>query len=207
VIAAAFQESFPVPEAPAPEETPAADTPTDGATNQSEPQMSGDAPPAPAKLFRRINDIQPFYDYDPDGNPCDHMCPKGEECPSGDECPEEPEFYSTTPPGRYFAELHYQWAATNLFHHPLYFEDVQLERYGQVKCSELVQPFKSIGKFGVQLGSMPYQLIADPPASCRYVLGYYRPGDCSPLLHQSTPLNDQAGVNTSSCGLSSLFGD
>ena len=85
------------------------------------------------------------------------------------------------------------WDAPNYFHYPLYFEDPALERYGHTQ-HPLVQPIASIGRFGVQLLSMPYQMTIDPPCREVYSLGWYRPGECAPKLHYQIPLDAKAAV-------------
>lgn len=160
------------------------------------PEPENQPPPAPVTQFRPISAINPFHDYAPDGEPCNDLCPKDPNCPSddGEECPEEAPFYAMTPPTRCFAETHYLWTASNLYHNPLYFEDVSLERYGHVKCWCGVQNLVSLGKFGVQLVGLPYQLALDYPHSRRYALGYYQPGDCAPRLCYQVPLNERAAI-------------
>ena len=90
------------------------------------------------------------------------------------------------------APLRYRWAASNIAYNPLYFQDVNLERYGH--NYGLLQPAVSAGKFGVQLIGLPYQMALDHPHKCVTPLGYYRPGDCAPKLHYQIPLNLRAAV-------------
>jgi hypothetical protein len=184
-----------------------------GLIAQAEPQAAlppapNVAPVAPDELvdsakanprrLRPISEINPSFDYDPMAKyPCEHLCPRDPRfCPADtqDECPVEEDLALLTPADRHFAHMRYMWCASNLYHNPLYFEDVQLERYGQVKCNEFVQPFVSLGKFGVQLVGLPYQMALDNPHDCRYALGYYRPGDCAPRLHYRVPLNARAAA-------------
>lgn len=73
----------------------------------------------------------------------------------------------------------YAWAAPNIKHTPLYFEDVALERYGQTK-GLLRQPFASGIHFLKSAAFLPYYSVYDPINSCDGPLGYCRPG---------TPLN------------------
>ncbi|HVJ68046.1 MAG TPA: hypothetical protein VM510_08690 [Caulifigura sp.] len=172
-------------------------TPPEPVAPDSANPMVDSAKPNPRRL-RPIAQINPSYDYDPDGKaPCEHICPRDPALCPGDsnlECPLEEDRLEITPADRLFPDMTYMWCASNLYHNPLYFEDVQLERYGQVKCNEFVQPFVSVGKFGAQLVGLPYQMALDPPHSCRYALGYYRPGDCAPRLHYRVPLNARAAA-------------
>ncbi|MCE2796983.1 MAG: hypothetical protein ACK5A1_00170 [Planctomyces sp.] len=84
-----------------------------------------------------------------------------------------------------------QWAPTNFYHYPLYFEDPALERYGHT-YSPLVQPFASTGKFAVQLVGLPYQMALHPVTSRQYALGYYRPGETAPKKLYQIPYNTEA---------------
>ncbi len=86
-----------------------------------------------------------------------------------------------------------QWAPTNFYHYPLYFEDPALERYGHT-YSPLVQPFASTGRFAVQLAGLPYQMALHPVASRQYALGYYRPGEDAPKKLYQIPFNTEATV-------------
>jgi hypothetical protein len=86
-----------------------------------------------------------------------------------------------------------QWAPTNLYHYPLYFEDPSLERYGHT-YHPLVQPFASAGRFATQLVGLPYQMTLHPVHAHEYTLGYYRPGECAPKKHYQIPFNEEAAI-------------
>lgn len=86
-----------------------------------------------------------------------------------------------------------QWAPTNLYHYPLYFEDFALERYGHT-YHPVVQPFASAGLFATQLAGLPYQMTLHPVHAHEYALGYYRPGECAPKKHYQIPFNEEAAV-------------
>ena len=86
-----------------------------------------------------------------------------------------------------------QWAPTNLYYHPLYFEDPSLERYGHT-YHPVVQPFASAGRFATQLAGLPYQMALHPVHSREYSLGYYRPGECAPKKHYQIPFNEEAAL-------------
>lgn len=156
--------------------------------------------------LRKINEIQPFYDYEPDpdaDDPCLYLCPRPDGLPcksySGDEyipaCPEEVALGSEpfTPPS--MPPSIFAWKASNISYNPLYFQDVQLERYGHT-YGDCIQPFVSVGKFGVQLIGLPYQMALDPPCKEMYSLGYYRPGEPAPKLFYQIPLNAKAAAVT-----------
>ena len=80
------------------------------------------------------------------------------------------------------------WAASDLNHHPLYFEDPALERYGHTH-NKWLQPFVSSGRFVGQTVGLPYQMAMDPPWTSRSTLGWYRPGECAPRLKYRIPVN------------------
>jgi len=87
----------------------------------------------------------------------------------------------------------YQWAPTNFWHYPLYFQDPSLERYGHT-YHPLVQPFASTSLFAGQLVGLPYQMTLHPVHSRQYALGYYRPGECAPKKHYAVPFNEEATI-------------
>lgn len=69
----------------------------------------------------------------------------------------------------------YEWEAPKTCHNPLYFEQVWVERYGQT-ISPCFQPVLSAGHFYGDLMTLPVRMTLECPSSCRYGLGYYRPG-------------------------------
>jgi hypothetical protein len=75
----------------------------------------------------------------------------------------------------------YRWAAPGVLYHPLYFEEVNLERYGYT-CGVL-QPAVSSAHFFGNVLLLPYHLLETPPHSCVSALGYARPGNCAPYYH------------------------
>jgi hypothetical protein len=80
-----------------------------------------------------------------------------------------------------------------LCHKPLYFEDIQLERYGHA-LGPWVQPFASGVHFFLTLPILPYKMGLELPDECMYTLGYYRPGDCAPYMLDPIPLSIRAGL-------------
>jgi hypothetical protein len=172
--------------------------------------------------FRKIADIIPYDNYEPDPetaakDPCHNLCPrpKGGDCPdceadenapgSGLRCPECPWEQDLRRIGRKpgeanipfvprdFAHITYCWEPTNLYHNPIYFEDVPLERYGHTRHF-LIQPLFSVPKFALQLFGLPYQMSLYPMCDRQYSLGYYRPGECVPYKCYQIPLNAKAAV-------------
>lgn len=85
------------------------------------------------------------------------------------------------------------WAATCMHHRPLYFEEVNAERYGYTR-GHCVQPFISAGRFLATIPALPYLMVARPPCECIYTLGHYRPGDCVPYRWHHPPRHVAAGV-------------
>ncbi len=89
---------------------------------------------------------------------------------------------------RFWAPQTVTWTASSLCHKPLYFENVQLERYGHTH-GPIAQPIRSTVHFFVSLVSVPYQTAIHPPNECQYALGFYRPGDCAPWLKDPIPIS------------------
>jgi hypothetical protein len=89
---------------------------------------------------------------------------------------------------RQFSPITYTWTASGLCHKPLYFEDVQLERYGHM-AGPWVQPLASGAHFFATIPILPYKMGLEPPNECMYTLGYYRPGNCAPYLFDPLPLS------------------
>jgi hypothetical protein len=85
------------------------------------------------------------------------------------------------------------WAPTNLFHQPLYFDDVPLEQYGQSICPHL-QPVISGARFFLTVPAMPYKIGVDHPFDCVTTLGYYRPGNCAPCMKEVLPIEGDAAL-------------
>jgi hypothetical protein len=81
----------------------------------------------------------------------------------------------------------FAWSASRLSHHPLRFEDVGLERYGQ-SCGVL-QPAVSGVRFLGSLVTLPYRIGLDPPREDIYALGYFRPGSAAPHVRETLPLS------------------
>lgn len=116
------------------------------------------------------------------------------ECTLGDE-PFEP---------RQFAATMYHWKASALCHKPLYFEDVNLERYGH-SWGPILQPLVSGAEFFVTLPVLPYKMGIEPPCECHYVLGYYRPGSCAPYMIFPVPLSIRGGLVEAGAVVGAVF--
>lgn len=89
---------------------------------------------------------------------------------------------------RNFCASTFTWKASALCHKPLYFEQVQLERYGHTP-GPILEPFTSGAHFFVNIALLPYSMGIHPPGECQYALGYYRPGSCAPWMIPAFPLS------------------
>lgn len=172
---------------------------------QPQPPQQYPEPARDPKQLKKITEILPYEDYEPDpetrrNNPCANLCPRPKDprCQAKSDqtalvCPEEIRFAREPFKGRTFQERLFPWVASNIHYNPLYFEDVPLERYGH-SHGDLIQPFVSVAKFGVQLVGLPYQMTIDPVRKKIYPLGYYRPGDCAPKKYYQIPFNLEAAL-------------
>ena len=76
------------------------------------------------------------------------------------------------------------WESPNIRYQPLYFEDVDLERYGHVVRDDLFQSAISFAHFFTSAALLPLHMRHDPVYSCDYPLGYCRPGNCTNRIYQ-----------------------
>ncbi len=95
--------------------------------------------------------------------------------------------------GEDWALTAYFWHAPNTYSHPLYFEDVMLERHGHQRFPAL-QPFISGGRFFATIPMLPYLMTINPACDYDYHLGHFRPGSCAPGLVQRPPYVRRAAV-------------
>ena len=91
-------------------------------------------------------------------------------------------------PSRDFVDTTVTWKASGACHKPLYFEDVQLERYGH-EWGPVVQPVLSTAHFFGDVVVLPYKMGIHPLNECQYSLGYYRPGSCAPWTIGPVPIS------------------
>ncbi len=175
----------PAAEAPAPDaipESPLVEAqppqPGESIASASQPQ------PDPVYKLKSIKDIQPFYDYIPQG---------AESNIANTKSPHESELVLQGSLERNHSIIPVYWQASNVSHNPLYFEDSGLERNGH-SFSDAVQPFVSVGKFGAQVVALPYSMALDPVWKRETPLGHYRPGECAPKRHLALPINGRAAV-------------
>ena len=84
----------------------------------------------------------------------------------------------------------YCWQSPAFCHSPLYFEQPNLERYGN-SHGNLVSPALSASYFFGEVATLPARVIWQPPWSKSCTLGHKRPGDCAPVqrhqpIHQES---------------------
>ena len=90
----------------------------------------------------------------------------------------------------------FTWKASSLCHKTLFYEDVQLERYGHT-AGPFLQPVLSTAHFFGSIATVPYMSAIHPLTECNYALGYYRPGDCAPWLIDPVPLSLRGALRQS----------
>lgn len=81
---------------------------------------------------------------------------------------------------------YFAWVAPEVWYKSLYFDDVQLERYGQTRCPPL-QPVLSGAHFFGTLAFMPYKMGLSGPFEMTTNYGYYRPGSPTPCVGRRVP--------------------
>jgi len=94
---------------------------------------------------------------------------------------------------RVWPEITYTWKASALCHKPLYFEQVQLERYGH-SWPRCAQPLVSGAHFFSSIAILPYKMGIETPTECIYALGHYRPGSCAPYYIEALPFTWRAAA-------------
>ncbi len=147
--------------------------------------------------LRPLKDINPYFDYFPVGSEL-YAANGGTKIPDEKELPHEGNL------SRVFGGTNFMWTASDLYHNPLYFEDPELERYGQ--DHGFLQPAASIARFGVQLVGLPYQMALDPPCRQEYVLGYYRSNEiCTPKKKSRIPFNAKAAATAAAAYTGLIF--
>jgi len=90
---------------------------------------------------------------------------------------------------RSFIPATVQWKASGICHHPLYFEELQLERYGH-EVGPVLQPVLSSAVFFGNVLMLPYHVGMNPPWECQYALGHERPGNCMPWTMETIPYSE-----------------
>ena len=98
----------------------------------------------------------------------------------------------------------FYWAASEIWHRPIYFQDIKLERYGQT-CSPLLQPALSGAHFFGTLPILPYMTGLDRPLEPVSTLGYYRPGSPAPCVGRRIPWQWDAALIQAGAVVSGVF--
>ena len=110
--------------------------------------------------------------------------------PLPEECVlEYPTYY-----GRNFSQTCFMWKASALSTQAAYFEDVQLERYGNTIVCPSLQPVISGVKFFATVPILPYKMGVTPPNECVYTLGHRRPGSCAPYMVEPFPISPRGAL-------------
>ncbi|NOZ40156.1 MAG: hypothetical protein GXP24_08015 [Planctomycetes bacterium] len=112
---------------------------------------------------------------------------------AGEDFPYECAVSSQNHQPRQWPQITYNWKAAALCHKPLYFEQVQLERYGH-SWGPYVQPIMSGAHFFGTIPVLPYKMGIRTPNECVYTLGYYRPGSCAPYMIDPIPFTWRAAL-------------
>ena len=100
--------------------------------------------------------------------------------------------------------LNFTWTASGLCHKPLYFEEVQAERYGHT-IGLLNQPFLSAAHFFCNAAVLPYKIGMRPPQECVYPLGRYRVGSYAPRYIPAMPISIRGGLLQAGGVLAAVF--
>jgi len=104
----------------------------------------------------------------------------------GERAPQHVAFFDPTGATRGWPVNEFNWVASCFYSNPLYFEEINLERYGYgcgcfgPCCTSCVQSAVSGAHFFANVIALPYKMGADCPTDCDYTLGHYRPGSCPP---------------------------
>lgn len=160
-------------------------------------QQQEEAPPSPSDTAAPQLDSA----FKPIGNLGVEISPlPSEKLPEGTSLASAPKTSDSMVLVRPWPTLAYHWVAPATRHNPLYFEEVNAERYGYT-CSPCLQPAISTAHFFGTLPALPYLIGADCCRECQYTLGHYRPGSCNPWRPHYWPLSArgalcQAGVVT-----------
>lgn len=162
------------------------------------------APPPPTTPRRAPAGYRPITDLTADAALPPGLLPDEVEPRSTDAPPSvTPEVFDPRLAGGW-ADSVYFWSATHLCHGPLYFEEVNLERYGY-QCHPALQPVVSGAHFFLTVPTLPYQMTVHPPRECIYTLGHYRPGDRVPWQRHRLPWDSRAAAVEATVAVGLIF--
>jgi hypothetical protein len=111
-----------------------------------------------------------------------------------DQLPEECIIDSPVYYGRHFSQTCFMWKASALSTRAAYFEDVQLERYGNTIVCPALQPVVSGAKFFATIPILPYKMGVTPPNECVYTLGHRRSGNYAPYMVEPFPVSPRGAL-------------
>jgi len=100
--------------------------------------------------------------------------------------------------------LNFAWTASGLCHKPLYFRELQAERYGHT-IGPISQPFLSAAHFFCSAAVLPYQMGMRPPQECVYALGHIWPGDPAPRYLPAVPISLRGGIMQAGAVLGAVY--
>ena len=86
---------------------------------------------------------------------------------------------------------------------PLYFEEANLERYGNRRGC--IQPAWSAVRFFATVPALPYLAAADPPDVCRYERYPYQAGRSAPRVKEMPPLSIRGGLVEAGTAVGLIF--
>lgn len=95
------------------------------------------------------------------------------------------------------------WRSPNFAHRPLYFQETNLERYGN--RTGKWQTVRSGAHFFKTVALLPYNVAANPPKTCEYAMGYYRPGNCNPAHRDNYCMDRRRGAAAQILSLATLL--
>ena len=100
--------------------------------------------------------------------------------------------------------LNFAWTASGLCHKPLYFRELQAERYGHT-IGPISQPFLSAAHFFCNATVLPYKMGMRPPQECVYALGHIWPGDPAPRYLPAVPISLRGGIMQAGAVLGAVY--
>lgn len=168
---------------------PANETPAPGVAQPAQTPREWPKDPCAAASFKPINTLGISIALPEGQMPTDFARPCWNEINAG------------TSGGRCWSTLCYKWDATSLCYRPLYFEQINAERYGYscscqygYCCTNQLQSACAAAHFFGTIPALPYLIGADCPGECKYTLGHYRPGDCVPWRCHRPPVDPVAAL-------------
>ena len=100
--------------------------------------------------------------------------------------------------------LNFAWTASGLCHKPLYFREIQAERYGHT-IGPISQPFLSAAHFFCNAAILPYKMGMRPPQECVYALGHYWSGNPAPRYVPAVPISIRGGIMQAGAVLGAVY--